>query len=264
MPDEPRTETIRVGDYPVRCLVGGDGPPLLFLHGAMTAGVWTAGIAALAARHTVYLPDHPGFGPSPLPDWLAGMDDLVVHYAELLDRAGLRGPLPIAGVSLGGWIAAAIASVYPERASRLVLIDAAGIRLPDLPPPDVFRLPPERLLPLVFHDLAKAAPLLPRQMTTDVIVQLVHDRAALARLAWRSYLHDPRLPRRLGRVRCPSLVVWGREDAFLAPAYAEAWARLLPRARVELIDACGHDPTIEQPEEFARRVLAFLAEEDGR
>jgi len=261
MPSEPRAQTIPVGDYPVRCLVGGEGPPLLFLHGAMTAGVWTAGIAALAGRYTVHLPDHPGFGPSPLPDWLVTMDDLVVHYAELLDRAGLGAPLPVAGVSFGGWIAAAFASVYPERVSRLVLIDAAGLHLPDLPPPDVFRLPPEHILPLVFHDLAKAAPLLPPAMTTDVIVQLIHDRAALARLAWRSYLHDPRLPRRLGRVRCPSLVVWGRQDAFLAPAYAEEWTRLLPQARVALVDDCGHDPTIEQPEAFARHVLGFLAEE---
>ena len=97
MASEPREKTIEVGDYPVRCLVGGEGPPLLFLHGAMTAGAWTAGIAALAERFTVHLPDHPGFGPSPLPDWLTGMDDLVVHYAELLDALAIDEDVPGGG-----------------------------------------------------------------------------------------------------------------------------------------------------------------------
>ena len=256
--------TLVAGDYPTRCFVGGSGPPLLFLHGAMTAGIWTAGIARLAEQFTVYLPDHPGFGPSPLPDWLRSMDDMVFHYAELLDAAGLTAPLPVVGASVGGWIAAELAAVHPERVRRLVLVGAAGLHLDAHPVPDLFRLPPEQILPLAFHDLGKAAALLPAELTTDVIVGLMHDRAALARLGWRTYLYDPGLPRRLRRVRCPSLVVWGAEDGLIPPAHADEWARLLPDARVERVEACGHDPTIEQPEAFARLVLDFLSAEGRR
>lgn len=254
----PHERTVVAGEYPVRVLEAGEGEPLLFLHTALGSGLWTDGIAALAEHYHVLLPDHPGFGPSPLPDWLVGMDDLVFHYCDLLDALELSGPLHVAGASLGGWIAAELAAWQPQRVEKLVLIDAAGLRLPDVPMPDVFRMPPEALLPLVFHDVSKAAAVLPSEMSVDTLVQMFHDRTALARLAWNPYLHDPKLPRRLHRVRMPTLLVWGAQDALIPRAYADEYARLLPAAEVVVIDECGHDPTVEQPDAFARAVLDFL------
>ena len=58
----------------------------------------------------------------------------------------------------------------------------------------------------------------------------------------------------------PTLIVWGNQDKLLPPAYAEEYKRLLPSAQVTYIDQCGHDPTIEQPDEFARVVVEFLQE----
>jgi pimeloyl-ACP methyl ester carboxylesterase len=254
----PQERTVPAGDYPVRVFEAGQGEPLLFLHNAMGAGLWTEGIARLAESFRVILPDHPGFGPSPLPGWLTGMDDMVFHYLDLLDELGIREPIRIAGASLGGWIGAEFAAFHPERVKKLVLIDAAGLRIPAVPMPDVFRLAPQAVLPLVFHDLSKAMALLPKDFGPDTIIQIFHDRSALARLAWNPYLHDPKLPRRLRRAQVPTLVVWGKQDQLIPPAYAEEYQRLLPSARVAYIDQCGHDPTVEQPEEFARVVAEFL------
>jgi pimeloyl-ACP methyl ester carboxylesterase len=254
----PQERTVMAGDYRVRVLEAGHGDPLLFLHSAAGAGMWTEGIARLAQHFHVLLPDHPGFGPSPLPDWLTGMDDMVFHYLDLLDGLGLPGPVRIAGVSFGGWIGAEFAAFHPERVHKLVLIDAAGLRIPAVPLPDVFRLAPQALLPLVFHDLSKAAALMPPDLSPDTLVQLFHDRSAFARLAWNPYLHDPKLPRRLKRVTVPTLVVWGQQDKLIPPVYAEEYKRLLPSAQVVYIDQCGHDPTIEQPDEFARVAVEFL------
>ena len=148
----PQERLVLAGDYRVRVFAAGHGDPLLFLHSALGAGVWTEGIDRLAQHFQVLLPDHPGFGPSPLPDWLTGMDDMVFHYLDLLDGLGLHQPVRIAGVSFGGWIGAEFAAFHPERVHKLVLIDAAGLRIPAVPLPDVFRLAPQAVLPLVFHD----------------------------------------------------------------------------------------------------------------
>jgi pimeloyl-ACP methyl ester carboxylesterase len=249
---------VLAGDYRVRVFEAGRGEPLLFLHSAMGAGVWTEGIDRLAQHFRVFLPDHPGFGPSRLPDWLTGMDDMVFHYLDVLDGLGLHEPVHVVGASFGGWVGAEFAAFHPERVKKLVLIDAAGLRIPAVPIPDVFRLTPQAVLPLVFHDLSKAVSLLPKDLGPDTLVRLFHDRSAFARLSWNPYLHDPKLPRRLRRVTVPTLIVWGKQDKLLLPAYAEEYRRLLPAAHVTYLDECGHDPTIEQPDEFSRVVVSFL------
>ena len=254
----PQERLVLAGDYRVRVFAAGHGDPLLFLHSALGAGVWTEGIDRLAQHFQVLLPDHPGFGPSPLPDWLTGMDDMVFHYLDLLDGLGLHKPVRMAGVSFGGWVGAEFAAFHPERVQKLVLIDAAGLRIPAVPLPDVFRLAPQAVLPLVFHDLSKAMALMPKDFGPDTVVQMFHDRSALARLSWNPYLHDPKLPRRLRRATVPTLLVWGKQDKLIPPAYAEEYKRLLPSAQLAYIDQCGHDPTIEQPDEFARVTVEFL------
>lgn len=255
----PQERTIMAGDYQVRVFEAGAGEPLLFLHSAGGPGLWTEGIDRLAQHFHVFLPDHPGFGPSPLPDWLTGMDDMVFHYIEVLEALGLRGPVHVAGASFGGWIAAELATFHSERVKKLVLIDAAGLRIPEVPMPDIFRLPPQDILPLVFHDLSKAVAVMPKDFGIDTMVQMFHDRSALARLSWNPYLHDPKLRRRLRHAaNVPTLIVWGQQDRLIPPVYAEEYQRLLPSARISYIDQCGHDPTIEQPEAFAHAVVEFL------
>jgi pimeloyl-ACP methyl ester carboxylesterase len=247
------------GDYRVRVFEAGSGEPLLFLHSAGGAGLWTEGIDRLAQHFHVFLPDHPGFGPSPLPDWLIGMDDMVFHYLDVLDALGLHDPVRIAGASLGGWIAAEFATFHPERIQKMVLIDAAGLRIPEVPMPDVFRIPPEKILPIIFHDLSKAMAVMPKDFGIDTMVQMFHDRSAFARLSWNPYLHDPKLRRRIkSAAKIPTLIVWGKQDQLIPPVYAEEYKKLLPASQVVYIDQCGHDPTIEQPDEFARSAVEFL------
>src|SRR5262249_18973119 len=146
-----------------------------------------------------------------------------------------------------------------ERVKKMVLIDAAGLRIPDTPMPDVFRIPPQNILPLVFYDLSKAMAVMPKDFGVDTMVQMFHDRSAFARLSWNPYLHDPKLRRRIIRAAgVPTLIVWGKQDQLIPPVYAEEYKKLLPAAQVVYIEQCGHDPTIEQPDAFAQAVVAFL------
>ena len=73
-------------------------------------------------------------------------------------------------------------------------------------------------------------------------------------------LYNPQLKQWLGRIRLPTLVLWGDSDGIVSPDYGRAYAGLIPGARFELIERAGHYPEHEQPDRFAERVAAFLRE----
>src|SRR5207247_2496999 len=92
----------------------GEGAPVLFLHGAQGVLPAEAFLGLLAKSRWVIAPSHPGFGKSDLPDWLDSVEDIAHIYLELMDRLGLD-KLDLVGCSVGGWIAADIATKTPER-----------------------------------------------------------------------------------------------------------------------------------------------------
>jgi pimeloyl-ACP methyl ester carboxylesterase len=247
-----------VGGVPTHVMRGGRGQPLLVLHPEFAARMWAPYHDALAARFQVVAPDHPGFGASERPDWLDGIEDLVLHYTDLLDVLGLE-RVSVVGTSLGGWIALALALWRPARVERLVLAAPAGIRVDGVARYDYFANPIEETLRRLFHDPARAAQLLPTEYGAEVVVRGYHEFTTLARLSWNPYLYDPKLPQRLRRVRAPTLLVWGADDAVLPPAHGAAWARLLPAATLREIPACGHFAPLERGDVFARLAIEFLS-----
>jgi pimeloyl-ACP methyl ester carboxylesterase len=256
-----RSEFLSVAGVRTHLLRGGRGTPLLVLHSEFTANRWFPYHDDLAAHFQVFAPDHPGFGQSARPEWLEGVDDLVFHYVDLLDTLGLD-RVSIVGTSLGGWIAAELAVAHPERLHRLVLVGAAGIKVDGVERFDVFLHPFEETLVHLFHDPGRAAQLLPTEFGPDFIVRGYHEAATLARLSWNPYLYNPKLQRRLGRITAPTLIVWGENDAFLPVAHGQAYARLIPTARLQTIARCGHFPPHEQTELFTEHVVGFLAAPD--
>jgi pimeloyl-ACP methyl ester carboxylesterase len=71
-------------------------------------------------------------------------------------------------------------------------------------------------------------------------------------------MHDPRLPALLPRLTCPTLIVWGREDAIVPLECGELYQQGIANAQLIVIDECGHSPQIEKPQAFADAVLPFL------
>jgi pimeloyl-ACP methyl ester carboxylesterase len=237
---------------------GGRGRPLLVLHPEFAARMWAPYHDALAAQFQVFAPDHPGFGDSDRPDWVDGVDDLVLHYVDLLDALGLE-RVSIVGTSLGGWIALALALAHPARVDRLVLAAPAGIRVEGIPRYDYFANPVEETLRRLFRDPARAAQLLPTEFGAEVVVRGYHEFTTLARLSWNPYLYDPKLQERLPRLRTPTLLVWGADDTVLPPAHGAALAQLMPAATLQEIPACGHLPPLERADAFAALAVEFLA-----
>lgn len=238
---------------------GGDGQPLLYLPGVDPDGDDPA-LSLLSQDFHVYRPHHPGFGRSDDDPAVDSVVDLAFRYLDLLDALGLD-RVCLAGLSLGGWMAAQIAVLAPDRVARLVLVCPAGLR-PPVPVPDLFTLDPVELAMLIHHQprVRDAAVATMCEMTSDTerFTRYLRSRAATAHLGWNPYLHDPKLAGRLHRVRSDVLLVWGAHDQFLPPECALAWQQALPRSRVEVIEEAGHRPHAEQPEAFVALVREFL------
>jgi pimeloyl-ACP methyl ester carboxylesterase len=242
----------------VQLFEGGSGPPLLYLHGAGTFW-WMPVHDLLAHCHRVVLPVHPGFGASEGLDAIETMEDLVFHTVDVLDALGL-GRVDVVGLSLGGWLGAELALRHQARVNRLVLVDAAGVRVPGVAMGNPFMLPAPKVRELMFHDptLPVAKAILPDAPPPDRLETVLRGREAAARLLWSPAQQYRKLTSRLWRIAAPTLVVWGREDRLIPLVYGEAYAHGIPGARLEVLDRCGHLPPFEQPERFAEIVLDFL------
>ncbi|HYB43671.1 MAG TPA: alpha/beta fold hydrolase, partial [Candidatus Methylomirabilis sp.] len=255
----PGTEaTLEIGGKAVQLFTGGDGAPLLYLHGAGTYW-WMPVHDLLAARRRVYLPVHPGFGASPGLDEIESMEDLVFHTVDVLDALGVE-RADVIGLSLGGWLAAELALRHPARVRRLVLVDAAGTRVPGVVREDLFMATPARARQLLFAEPASplAMALVPDAPPPERLEAALRGREAAARLLWNPHAQYRKLTSRLGRIAAPTLVVWGAHDRLLPRALGEAYQRGIPGAALAVLDGCGHLPPLEQPERFARVALDFL------
>jgi pimeloyl-ACP methyl ester carboxylesterase len=253
-------ETIDVAGRPTVLMHGGDGPPFVYLHSTLGEGVrWLPFYDSWARHFTVYVPTHPGFGQSGGFDQVTSIEDMAFHYVELFDTLGLDEVI-LGGVSLGGWIAAEFAVRWPERVKGLWLSGSPGLWLEEHPLPDLFRVmaSPSQLRDLLFHDpnsyLAKM--IISDEPDNDRRLAGYQAMTVLARLVWeRPY--DPKLPARLHRVKCPVLLVWGDKDRLVPPAYAAAYQKSLPQARVQLLPECGHMVMFDKEAEFVESVRAF-------
>ncbi len=96
--------------------------------------------------------------------------------------------------------------------------------------------------------------------TPEQMELLLRQRMTLARLAWNPYLHNPKLARRLGRIRIPTLVVWGAMDRLFPLEIGKAWEHAIPGARLVVLDDCAHVPPLDAPDAFVLAVTRFLTE----
>ncbi len=152
----------------------GSGPDLLALHGAATLeGHQIA--RGLAGRFRVLLPFHPGFGESGDAPHVAGMQDMVVHYLNLIDAMGLQQP-HLMGHSMGGWMAAEIAVVAGDRFAKLVLNAPAGLNHPDHPATDLGALPPQDLPGYLAHHVDVALRYFPAGSDCPPLEQFLANR----------------------------------------------------------------------------------------
>jgi pimeloyl-ACP methyl ester carboxylesterase len=246
---------------PVRAWKGGQGgTPLVFLHGFEQHPGAAPFLSKLAASRPVLAPEHPGFGASGGASEMAGILDLVLHYRQWLEPlVAEHGPVDLMGHSLGGMFAAEIAAIFPHLVRRLVLVDAYGLWLDDVPMPDPFVIPAPQLDAAKWADPATWAGAEPNShdgAAADYVYYRSANLGAASRFMWP--IPDRGLSRRLPLIRAETLVVHGERDGLVPPAYADAFARAIPGARTAIIAKAGHLPMIEQEAAFLDAVGGFL------
>ena len=119
----------------------------------------------------------------------------------------------------------------------------------------------EEVAELAWHDPAAARALKwpgTEGLTEDELLTLLRNRQSVLKFGWRPFMHNPKLLRRLARVRVPTRVLWGASDRVVSPSYGRALQQAIPGAGFTEIPEAGHYPHWEQPEALARAVTEFL------
>jgi pimeloyl-ACP methyl ester carboxylesterase len=232
--------------------------PLLLLSGLLSDGaLWRAQVDDLADVADPTIPD------------LAQDDSIAGMARRALAAAPPR--FALAGLSMGGYVALEIMRRAPERVSRLALLDTSArtdtaeqaqrrreaIRLAEV---GRFNDVVDRMLPNLVH---------PDRLSDEGLVSAI--RAMAARLGKDGFLRKqraitgrvdgrPHLP----RIACPTLVLCGREDASTPLPLHEEMAALVPGARLEVVERCGHMSAMERPAEVTAALRRWLVEDRTR
>jgi 2-hydroxy-6-oxonona-2,4-dienedioate hydrolase len=232
------------------------GMPVVFLHGLVGLNDhWEGVVDGIKATSRCMLVQLPLLG---LTDEDCSIDGATTLAIRLLEQE-LRGtPAVLVGNSFGGHIATKIAIRRGDLVKGLVLAGASGVIEKSIVA-DVQIRPSrewlERKIGELFFDRSKMNP-----ADVDRAHKELSGRASaramvkLSRTARKNHLGDE-----LSLVKCPTLIVWGREDIVTPPEACETFAKLIPNNRVVWIDKCGHAPMIEKPEEFAVAMREYLA-----
>jgi pimeloyl-ACP methyl ester carboxylesterase len=258
---EPTEEVLEVAGTRLQMLRGGLGEPLLVLHGAGGSPGWLPYHQELSKQFTVYAPSHPGYNHSTRPDWINTINDLAHFYRQFIEARGLA-PVHLMGFSMGGWLAAEMAAMYPPYLKSLILVDAAGIKPEVGEIAEILMVSQDVVRKLRFFDPAQVPDderLGHRQLTPEEEALQWRNREMTSRLCWKPYFHNPALPAYLQGVKTPTLIVWGKQDAIFPLNCGELYHRTLTNSTLHVIDRCGHSPALEQPEEFLTAVTAFLS-----
>ncbi len=253
-------QKFQVGDAELQVLKAGSGKPLLVLHGELGNPGWLKWHAALAAKHTLCLPLHPGFGVSPIANWIMTIRDLSIFYSRFIREQGMK-PVDVIGFSLGGWIAAEMAISNAQQLNKMVLVGATGIRPPTGEIMDLFTVTARTYLNRSVVDIQgdEFKKLFGGEQTPEQFEAWEDARAETARLAWQPYMFNLSMDHLLENIAgLPTLLLWGKQDAVVPLSVGEAYKKKIAGSKLVSFDNCGHMPEVERPDEFIREVTNFL------
>lgn len=262
-----------IGGIRTRYFVGGEGPPLVVVHGLGGAAVnFTLLAPLLAERRRVLIADLPGHGLSQPFDRAQGLTSYAEHVAAVAELEAML-PAAVLGYSMGGVIALRLAVARPEEVTALVLVSAAGIvsttRRAQIWLAVTGALRPARMFSRLRGTIARRPRLRwapfglwgavdPPALAPEAVIGFLEGASQhtdVGTAGWALLEDDPRED--LDKVLCPTLLVWGARDRLVPLADGFEYARRL-RAPIRTLPAAGHLIVGEQPEECAEVILGFL------
>ncbi len=244
------------------------GPTVILLHGlGADATNWALTIPTLAKSHRVIAPDQIGFGQSDKPLLNYRVGTYVEFLARFYQKLGLT-KASLVGNSLGGWISAAFTLAHPDKVEKLVLVDAAGLSPkrwngPEMRREDLALLNPatvedtKKIMAMIFANKA----MITDQLAEQMLMQRMQkgDGNTINQLTNSILLGQDWLDGKLGAIKTPTLVVWGREDLLTPLGLGKAFAEDIKGAELVVFDNCGHVPQMEAAGKFNEALLKFLS-----
>lgn len=259
--DAGTDELVSLAGIEVELRRGGAGKPLLVIHGELGVPGWLDAYRHLAEAYDVVVPSLPGYGRTARPDWIMGARDVAAWITWLARDLDIATPVNLLGCSLGGWVAAEIATIAPQFIDKMVLVGAMGLKPEKGEIFDYFLESGPTGLRRAFHrpdEAPEFARYYGGERTPEETALVEQHREMTCRVAWKPYMHSLTLRPLLDGVRTPALIVWGAQDAIAPLECGELYQRAIEGSRLVTIEDCGHLPEMEKPAEFAGLVQGFL------
>jgi pimeloyl-ACP methyl ester carboxylesterase len=255
------SHSVEVAGHRVHYLAEGpsNGLAVVLVHGLGASAEYWGKLAPYLAQSgfRVYIPDLVGYGRSDRPkDFSYSVRDEAAVVVGFMDALGLK-QVELGGWSMGGWIAVLVATEHPERVSRLMLFDAAGL---DVPPPfDTALFTPTNIAQL--HQLQALLSPQPQPIPAFVARDILGNfrrhgwvvQRALATMFTAQDVVDNDLP----HLKMPVLLVWGSLDRVTPLAEGEKMRGLIPQSELDVFPGCGHMAPIECSAAIGPKVVAF-------
>lgn len=261
------TRSFEVDGFTMPYVIGGEGPPLVLLHGfGADKSNWTRVAPYLTPHFQVVAPDLPGFGESTRkPDADYTYSAQIRRMKTFLDTLNLES-VHLGGNSMGGEIAARFALRYPERVRSLWLLAPGGVE--SAAPSKLDRLieqghenplyvdSPEdfdRLMDFAFEK----EPYVPGPIKDYLARRAMQNRQFNAMVSQQLQADTRALEDELKGLSVPTLVMWGKQDRLLHVSGAGILASAMPDAQSVILGETGHVPMMERPQQSARAFLEF-------
>lgn len=262
---------LRLAGVSTAMLEGGDGPPMVLLHGpGEFAASWLPVLPDLVRTHRVIVPDLPGHGATATPDGPLDADRVLGWLGELMEHTCPSPPV-LVGRVVGGAIGARFAIKHPGRLDHLVLVDTLGLT-PFEPAPRFglalhrFLAQPtagtyDRFMEFCTFDLDRVRTQLGQRWTpyATYAVELAGTPSVQAAMGGLigEFAAEPIPPADLARIDVPTTLIWGRHDLATALQVAEAVCARYGWP-LHVIESAGDDPPLDQPDVFLDALRAAL------
>lgn len=267
-----KLKSAQVGDDRWPYLEGGnaDGPPVVLLHGfGGDKDNWSIYAPYITKQYRLIAPDLPGFGENTRsPDRDYSIAEQAKRVNAFLEALALD-QCHLGGNSMGGYIALQYALDFPDKIASLTLFNNAGVIGADKSPLQIEAENGQNALALdsladidrLLSFVAYKPVALPKQFRKLFFEEANAHKDLLDKIFWQiadSGMNNP-LNDRLGEVKAPTLIIWGRHDQLIDVSCVDVLNDGIPETETAVLEETGHVPMIEKPKQTATKQLAFLA-----
>jgi 2-hydroxy-6-oxonona-2,4-dienedioate hydrolase len=269
----PASKQVEVFGQKIHYLEAGSGPNVILLHGlGADATNWAMNTAVLAKSFHVFVPDQIGFGESDKPMINYRVGTLVDFLDGFYKKVGIA-KATIVGNSLGGWTAIAFTLAHPDKVERMVLVDSAGYSFEKLGGPKPTKETLDGLNPatVAASQAVMALILANKSLATDQIAEQLfashlrkNDGYTIERFIESILRGEDVVDGKLGAIKVPTEIIWGREDALTPLAEGQMLSTEIAGSEMVILDHCGHIPQFECAAPFNAALLKFLSGTAGQ